>query len=84
MNNDQLKVWLDERGLSVEAVNAVVQMADQIKELYRESTEIGAAMDHEDFLEEISTTGRGSDLDEVVWFLLGLCGAPIAFLESME
>lgn len=82
MNNDQLATWLRERGVSEDAISSVIVTADQVKELYRESTEMGAATKHEDWLEEISLIGErcSNSLDQVVWFLLGLADGPIAFI----
>lgn len=81
MTNYQLVVWLEARGVSQEAIIQVVKAADKIEEIWRESTQIGAAVNHEDWLEEQTSVGRGSDMDKVVWFMLGMIAAPISFIE---
>lgn len=81
MTNAQLVSWLQDRGVSEEAITGVIGAADQIKEIFRESAEIGAAVNHEDWLEEQTTIGRGSDMDKVVWFMIGMINAPISFIE---
>lgn len=82
MNNEQLTAWLVERGLSEEAVDSVIQTTDQIKELYRESVVIGAALNHEDWIYEISTIGRSGAVDDVVWFLLALTTSVLQFYDE--
>jgi len=84
MDEAQLRAWLAERECSAELINSIVDTSNEIKNLYKESVEIGAALRHEDWLEEIASTGRETDsnLDRVGWFLLGLTGAVIHFTED--
>lgn len=83
MDNEELRSWLMERGLTAEATTGVVNQADEIKEMYAGLVGVGGAIGHEEWLGEITTTGHENDpLDQVVWFLLGLTASVISLVED--
>lgn len=84
MNEDQLRAWLKERGVEDEAINAIVRTSNEVRDLYADLVKIGGAIDHESWLEEIASTGRGFGYNQVVRFILGIACALGAFYENED
>lgn len=84
MDEQKFRQWLFERGIDGELIDSIVSDSNRIEELYADQVEVGAALDHSVWLDDLTSSTRGEPLVQVLWVMAGMIGALIAYIEQSE
>ena len=82
MDEAQFRAWLEQRNIDEVMVNTIIADIIKLKELYSDQVRVGAALDHETWLDDLTSSARGDHFHQVLWVVSGLTGALVALIEQ--
>lgn len=84
MDEQHFRIWLAQRRVDEETINAIVEQSNFIQKTYADLATMGGAIDHEWWLDGLTSSVRGDDRNQVIWVLIGMTGALMSYLENGE